>query len=159
MSRSNNQSIIGKALFKGTLMALANACIIWLILYIANMDKSVLMVVAVVVAAAFGYVTAYLEARAALNAQEAQARHARGGDVSSSSSDGVDTSDSSDSSDSSREEDDKDDFVDPGPDPYAGDFDSGSSSSSSSSDYSSSDYSSSDSGGGDSGGGDSGGGD
>ena len=157
MSRSNNQSIIGKALFKGPLMALANACIIWLILYIANMDKSVLMVVAVVVAAAFGYVTAYLEARAALNAQEAQARHARGGDVSSSSSDGVDTSDSSDSSDSSREEDDKDDFVDPGPDPYAGDFDSGSSSSSSSSDYSSyssSDYSSSDSGGGDSGGGD-----
>ena len=154
MSRSNNQSVIGKALFKGTLMALTNACIIWLILYIANMDKSVLMVVAVVVAAAFGYVTAYLEARAALNAQEAQARHARGGDVSSSS-DGVDTSDSSDSSDSSREEDDKDDFVDPGPDPDAGDFDSGSSSS----DYSSSDYSSSDSGGGDSGGGDSGGGD
>ena len=146
MSQPNNQSIIGKALFKGTLMALTNACIIWLILYIANMDKSVLMVVAVVVAAAFGYVTAYLEARAALNAQEAQARHARGGDVSSSS-DGVDTSDSSDSS---REEEDKDDFVDPGPDPYAGDFDSGSSSS---------DYSSSDSGGGDSGGGDSGGGD
>ena len=140
---------MGKALLKGTLMALTNACIIWLILYIANMDKSVLMVVAVVVAAAFGYVTAYFEARAALNAQEAQARHARGGDVSSSS-DGVDTSDSSDSSDSSREEDDKDDFVDPGPDPYAGDFDSGSSSS---------DYSSSDSGGGDSGGGDSGGGD
>ena len=146
MSQPNNQSIIGKALLKGTLMALTNACIIWLILYIANMDKSVLMVVAVVVAAAFGYVTAYLEARAALNAQEAQARHARGGDVSSSS-DGVDTSDSSDSS---REEEDKDDFVDPGPDPYAGDFDSGSSSS---------DYSSSDSGGGDSGGGDSGGGD
>lgn len=147
MSQPNNQSIIGKALFKGTLMALTNACIIWLILYIANMDKSVLMVVAVVVAAAFGYVAAYFEARAALNAQEAQARHARGGDVSSSSSDGVDTSDSSDSS---PEEDDKDDFVDPGPDPYAGDFDSGSSSS---------DYSSSDSGGGDSGGGDSGGGD
>lgn len=147
MSRSNNQSIIGKALFKGTLMALTNACIIWLILYIANMDKSVLMVVAVVVAAAFGYVTAYFEARAALNAQEDQARHARGGDVSSSS-DGVDTSDSS------REEDDEDDFVDPGPDPDAGDFDAGSSSS----DYSSSDYSSSDySGGGDSGGGDSGG--
>ena len=154
MSRSNNQSIIGKALFKGTLMALTNACIIWLILYIANMDKSVLMVVAVVVAAAFGYVAAYFEERAALNAQEAQARHARGGDVSSSS-DGVDPSDSSDSSDSSREEDDKDDFVDPGPDPYAGDFDSGSSSS----DYSSSDSGSSDSGGGDSGGGDSGGGD
>ena len=150
MSQPNNQSIIGKALLKGTLMALTNACIIWLILYIANMDKSVLMVVAVVVAAAFGYVTAYFEARAALNAQEAQARHARGGDVSSSS-DGVDTSDSSDSS---REEDDEDDFVDPGPDPDAGDFDAGSSSS----DYSSSDYSSSDySGGGDSGGGDSGG--
>ena len=148
MSQPNNQSIISKALFKGTLMALTNACIIWLILYIANMDKSVLMVVAVVVAAAFGYVTAYFEARAALNAQEAQARHARGGDVSSSS-DGVDTSDSS------REEDDEDDFVDPGPDPDAGDFDAGSSSSS---DYSSSDYSSSDySGGGDSGGGDSGG--
>ncbi len=145
MSRSNNQSIIGKALFKGTLMALTNACIIWLILYIANMDKSVLMVVAVVVAAAFGYMTAYFEARAALNAQEAQARHARGGDVSSSS-DGVDTSDSSDSS---REEDEDDDFVDPGPDPDAGDFDAGSSSSS--------DYSSSDFGGGDSGGGDSGG--
>ena len=155
MSRSNNQSVIGKALFKGTLVALTNACIIWLILYIANMDKSVLMVVAVVVAAAFGYVAAYFEARAALNAQEAQARHARGGDVSSSS-DGVDPSDSSDSSDSSDEEDDKDDFVDPGPDPDAGDFDAGSSSSSSSSDYSS--YSSSDySGGGDSGGGDSGG--
>ena len=154
MSQPNNQSIIGKALFKGTLMALTNACIIWLILYIANMDKSVLMVVAVVVAAAFGYVAAYFEARAALNAQEAQARHARGGDVSSSS-DGVDTSDSSDSSDSSREEDDKDDFVDPGPDPYAGDFDSGSSSS----DYSSSDSGGGDSGGGDSGGGDSGGGD
>lgn len=152
MSQPNNQSIIGKALLKGSIMALTNACIIWLILYIANMDKSVLMVVAVVVAAAFGYVTAYFEARAALNAREAQARHARGGDVSSSS-DGVDTSDSSDSS---REEDDEDDFVDPGPDPDAGDFDAGSSSSYSSSDYSS--YSSSDySGGGDSGGGDSGG--
>ncbi len=146
MSQPNNQSIMGKALLKGTLMALTNACIIWLILYIANMDKSVLMVVAVVVAAAFGYVTAYFEARAALNAREAQARHARGGDVSSSS-DGVDTSDSS------REEDDEDDFVDPGPDPDAGDFDAGSSSSSDYSSYSSSDYS----GGGDSGGGDSGG--
>lgn len=146
MSQPNNQSIIGKALLKGSIMALTNACIIWLILYIANMDKSVLMVVAVVVAAAFGYVTAYFEARAALNAQEAQARHARGGDVSSSS-DGVDTSDSS------REEDDEDDFVDPGPDPDAGDFDAGSSSSSDYSSYSSSDYS----GGGDSGGGDSGG--
>ena len=152
MSQPNNQSIIGKALFKGTLMALTNACIIWLILYIANMDKSVLMVVAVVVAAAFGYVAAYFEARAALNAQEAQARHARGGDVSSSS-DGVDPSDSSDSSDSSDEEDDKDDFVDPGPDPDAGDFDAGSSSSSDYSSYSSSDFG----GGGDSGGGDSGG--
>lgn len=152
MSQPNNQSIIGKALLKGTLMALTNACIIWLILYIANMDKSVLMVVAVVVAAAFGYVTAYFEARAALNAQEAQARHARGGDVSSSSS----VVDSSDSSGSSDEEEEEDDFVDPGPDPDAGDFDAGSSSSSSSSDYSS--YSSSDySGGGDSGGGDSGG--
>lgn len=146
MSRSNNQSIIGKALLKGTLMALTNACIIWLILYIANMDKSVLMVVAVVVAAAFGYVTAYFEARAALNAREAQARHARGGDVSTSSS-VVDSSDSSDSSD------EEDDFVDPGPDPDAGDFDAGSSSSSDYSSYSSSDYS----GGGDSGGGDSGG--
>ena len=147
-----NQSIMGKALLKGTLMALTNACIIWLILYIANMDKSVLMVVAVVVAAAFGYVTAYFEARAALNAQEAQARHARGGDVSTSSS----VVDSSDSSGSSDEEEEEDDFVDPGPDPDAGDFDAGSSSSSSSSDYSS--YSSSDySGGGDSGGGDSGG--
>lgn len=146
------QSIMGKALLKGSIMALTNACIIWLILYIANMDKSVLMVVAVVVAAAFGYVTAYFEARAALNAREAQARHARGGDVSSSSS----VVDSSDSSGSSDEEEEEDDFVDPGPDPDAGDFDAGSSSSSSSSDYSS--YSSSDySGGGDSGGGDSGG--
>ena len=145
------QSIMGRALLKGSIMALTNACIIWLILYIANMDKSVLMVVAVVVAAAFGYVTAYFEARAALNAREAQARHARGGDHSSSS-DGVDTSDSSDE----EREDDEDDFVDPGPDPDAGDFDAGSSSSYSSSDYSS--YSSSDySGGGDSGGGDSGG--
>ena len=143
---------MGKALLKGSIMALTNACIIWLILYIANMDKSVLMVVAVVVAAAFGYVTAYFEARAALNAQEAQARHARGGDVSSSSS----VVDSSDSSGSSDEEEEEDDFVDPGPDPDAGDFDAGSSSSSSSLDYSS--YSSSDySGGGDSGGGDSGG--
>ena len=62
--------------------------------------------------------------------------------------------DSTDFSDSTVSSDVGDDFVDPGPDPYAGDFDSGSSSS----DYSSSDYSSSDSGG-DSGGGDSGGGD
>lgn len=142
MSRSNNQSIIGKALFKGTLMALTNACIIWLFAYIAGLDRSVWMVIIIIAGAALAYVTAFLEARAKQNA-------ARGGDVSSSSS----VVDSSDSSDSSREEDDEDDFVDPGPDPDAGDFDAGSSSS----DYSSSDYSSSDSGGGDSGGGDSGG--
>lgn len=136
---------MGKALLKGTLMALTNACIIWLFAYIAGFDRSVWMVVIIIAGAALAYVTAFLEARAMQNA-------ARGGDVSSSS-DGVDTSDSSDSS---REEDDEDDFVDPGPDPDAGDFDAGSSSSSSSSDYSS--YSSSDySGGGDSGGGDSGG--
>lgn len=142
MSQPNNQSIIGKALLKGTLMALTNACIIWLFAYIAGFDRSVWMVVIIIAGAALAYVTAFLEARAMQNA-------ARGGDVSSSS-DGVDTSDSS------REEDDEDDFVDPGPDPDAGDFDAGSSSSSSSSDYSS--YSSSDySGGGDSGGGDSGG--
>ena len=142
MSRSNNQSIIGKALFKGTLMALTNACIIWLFAYIAGFDRSVWMVVIIIAGAALAYVTAFLEARAMQNA-------ARGGDVSTSSS-------VVDSSDSSREEDDEDDFVDPGPDPDAGDFDAGSSSSSSSSDYSS--YSSSDySGGGDSGGGDSGG--
>ena len=142
MSQPNNQSIIGKALLKGTLMALTNACIIWLFAYIAGFDRSVWMVVIIIAGAALAYVTAFLEARAMQNA-------ARGGDVSSSS-DGVDTSDSS------CEEDDEDDFVDPGPDPDAGDFDAGSSSSSSSSDYSS--YSSSDySGGGDSGGGDSGG--
>lgn len=145
MSRPNNQSIIGKALLKGTLMALTNACIIWLFAYIAGFDRSVWMVVIIIAGAVLAYVTAFLEARAMQNA-------ARGGDVSSSSS----VVDSSDSSDSSREEDDEDDFVDPGPDPDAGDFDAGSSSSSSSSDYSS--YSSSDySGGGDSGGGDSGG--
>ena len=137
-----NQSIMGKALLKGSIMALTNACIIWLFAYIAGFDRSVWMVVIIIAGAALAYVTAFLEARAMQNA-------ARGGDVSSSS-DGVDTSDSS------REEDDEDDFVDPGPDPDAGDFDAGSSSSSSSSDYSS--YSSSDySGGGDSGGGDSGG--
>lgn len=133
---------MGKALLKGSIMALTNACIIWLFAYIAGFDRSVWMVVIIIAGAALAYVTAFLEARAMQNA-------ARGGDVSSSS-DGVDTSDSS------REEDDEDDFVDPGPDPDAGDFDAGSSSSSSSSDYSS--YSSSDySGGGDSGGGDSGG--
>ena len=142
MSQPNNQSIIGKALFKGTLMALTNACIIWLFAYIAGFDRSVWMVVIIIAGAALAYVTAFLEARAMQNA-------ARGGDVSTSSS-VVDSSDSSDSSD------EEDDFVDPGPDPDAGDFDAGSSSSSSSSDYSS--YSSSDySGGGDSGGGDSGG--
>ena len=139
MSRSNNQSIIGKALLKGTLMALTNACISWLFAYIAGVDRSVWMVVIIIAGAALAYVTAFLEARAMQNA-------ARGGDVSTSSS-VVDSSDSSDSSD------EEDDFVDPGPDPDAGDFDAGSSSSSDYSSYSSSDYS----GGGDSGGGDSGG--
>ena len=140
-----NQSIMGKALLKGTLMALTNACIIWLFAYIAGFDRSVWMVVIIIAGAALAYVTAFLEARAMQNA-------ARGGDVSTSSS----VVDSSDSSDSSDEEEEEDDFVDPGPDPDAGDFDAGSSSSYSSSDYSS--YSSSDySGGGDSGGGDSGG--
>ena len=144
MSQPNNQSIIGKALLKGTLMALTNACIIWLFAYIAGFDRSVWMVVIIIAGAALAYLTAVLEARAMQNA-------ARGGDVSTSSS-VVDSSDFSGSSD------EEDDFVDPGPDPDAGDFDAGSSSSSSSSDYSS--YSSSDySGGGDSGGGDSGGGD
>ncbi|WP_314668928.1 hypothetical protein [Rothia mucilaginosa] len=140
-----NQSIMGKALLKGSIMALTNACIIWLFAYIAGFDRSVWMVVIIIAGAALAYVTAFLEARAMQNA-------ARGGDVSTSSS----VVDSSDSSGSSDEEEDEDDFVDPGPDPDAGDFDAGSSSSSSSSDYSS--YSSSDySGGGDSGGGDSGG--
>ncbi|MBF1670807.1 MAG: hypothetical protein HXO62_08035, partial [Rothia mucilaginosa] len=132
-----NQSIMGKALLKGTLMALTNACIIWLFAYIAGFDRSVWMVVIIIAGAALAYVTAFLEARAMQNA-------ARGGDVSTSSS----VVDSLDSSDSSDEEEEEDDFVDPGPDPDAGDFDAGSSSSSSSSDYSS--YSSSDySGGGD----------
>ena len=136
------QSIMGKALLKGSIMALTNACIIWLFAYIAGFDRSVWMVVIIIAGAALAYVTAFLEARAMQNA-------ARGGDVSTSSS-VVDSLDSSDSSD------EEDDFVDPSPDPDAGDFDAGSSSSSSSSDYSS--YSSSDySGGGDSGGGDSGG--
>lgn len=142
------KSVTGQALLKGTLMALTNACIIWLFAYIAGFDRSVWMVVIIIAGAALAYVTAFLEARAMQNA-------ARGGDVSSSSS-VVDSSDSSDSSGSSDEEEEDDDFVDPGPDPDAGDFDAGSSSSYSSSDYSS--YSSSDySGGGDSGGGDSGG--
>lgn len=130
---------MGKALLKGSIMALTNACIIWLFAYIAGFDRSVWMVVIIIAGAALAYVTAFLEARAMQNA-------ARGGDVSTSSS-------VVDSSDSSREEDDEDDFVDPGPDPDAGDFDAGSSSSSDYSSYSSSDYS----GGGDSGGGDSGG--
>ena len=130
---------MGKALRKGTLMALTNACIIWLFAYIAGFDRSVWMVVIIIAGAALAYVTAFLEARAMQNA-------ARGGDVSTSSS-VVDSSDSSD------EEEEEDDFVDPGPDPDAGDFDAGSSSSSDYSSYSSSDYS----GGGDSGGGDSGG--
>ena len=133
---------MGKALLKGTLMALTNACIIWLFAYIAGFDRSVWMVVIIIAGAALAYVTAFLEARAMQNA-------ARGGDVSTSSS----VVDSSDSSDSSDEEEEEDDFVDPGPDPDAGDFDAGSSSSSDYSSYSSSDYS----GGGDSGGGDSGG--
>lgn len=130
---------MGKALLKGSIMALTNACIIWLFAYIAGFDRSVWMVVIIIAGAALAYVTAFLEARAMQNA-------ARGGDVSTSSS-VVDSSDSSDSSD------EEDDFVDPGPDPDAGDFDAGSSSSSDYSSYSSSDYS----GGGDSGGGDSGG--
>ena len=133
MSQPNNQSIIGKALLKGSIMALTNACIIWVFAYIAGFDRSVWMVVIIIAGAALAYVTAFLEARAMQNA-------ARSGDVSTSSS-VMDSSDSSGSSD--EEEDDEDDFVDPGPD--AGDFDAGSSSSS--------DYS----GGGDSGGGDSGG--
>lgn len=146
MSRPNNRSVVGQALRKGTVMAFANACIIWLFAYIAGVDHSVWMVVIILAGAVLAYVTAFLEARAMQNAARS-----RGGD-GDSSSDGVDSTDFSDSTDSSN---DGDDFVDPGPDPYAGDFDSGSSSS----DYSSSDYSSSDSGGGDSGGGDSGGGD
>lgn len=140
-----NQSILGKALLKGSIMALTNACIIWLFAYIAGFDRSVWMVVIIIAGAALAYVTAFLEARAMQNA-------ARSGDLSTSSS-VVDSSDSSGSSDSSDEEEEEDDFVDPGPDPDAGDFDAGSSSSSDYSSYSSSDYS----GGGDSGGGDSGG--
>ena len=140
-----NQSIMGKALLKGSIMALTNACIIWLFAYIAGFDRSVWMVVIIIAGAALAYVTAFLEARAMQNA-------ARGGDVSTSSS-VVDSSDSSNSSGSSDEEEEEDDFVDPGPDPDAGDFDAGSSSGSDYSSYSSSDYS----GGGDSGGDDSGG--
>ena len=141
------KSVTGQALLKGTLMALTNACIIWLFAYIAGFDRSVWMVIIIIAGAVLAYVTAFLEARAMQNA-------ARGGDVSSSSS----VVDSSDSFGSSDEEEEDDDFVDPGPDPDAGDFDAGSSSSSDYSSYSSSDYSSSDySGGGDSGGGDSGG--
>ena len=142
------QSIMGQALLKGTLMALTNACIIWLFAYIAGFDRSVWMVIIIIAGAVLAYVTAFLEARAMQNA-------ARGGDVSSSSSvvDSSDSSVSSDSSDSSDEEEEDDDFEDPGPDPDAGDFDAGSPSSSDYSSYSSSDYSSSDfGGGGDSGG-------
>ena len=140
-----NQSILGKALLKGSIMALTNACIIWLFAYIAGFDRPVWMVVIIIAGAALAYVTAFLEARAMQNA-------ARGGDVSTSSS-VVDSSDSSGSTGSSDEEAEEDDFVDPGPDPDAGDFDAGSSSGSDYSSDSSSDYS----GGGDSGGGDSGG--
>ncbi len=136
------KSVTGQALLKGTLMALTNACIIWLFAYIAGFDRSVWMVIIIIAGAVLAYVTAFLEARAMQNA-------ARGGDVSSSSS----VVDSSDSSGSSDEEEEDDDFVDPGPDPDAGDFDAGSSSSSDYSSYSSSDFG----GGGDSGGGDSGG--
>ena len=136
------KSVTGQALLKGTLMALTNACIIWLFAYIAGFDRSVWMVVIIIAGAVLAYVTAFLEARAMQNA-------ARGGDVSTSSS----VVDSSDSSGSSDEEEEEDDFVDPGPDLDAGDFDAGSSSSSDYSSYSSSDYS----GGGDSGGDDSGG--
>lgn len=132
-----NQSILGKALLKGSIMALTNACIIWLFAYIAGFDRSVWMVVIIIAGAALAYVTAFLEARAMQNA-------ARSGDLSTSSS----VVDSSGSSGSSDEEEEEDDFVDPGPDPDAGDFDAGSSSSSDYSSYSSSDYS----GGGDSGG-------
>ena len=70
-----NQSIMGKALLKGTLMALTNACIIWLFAYIAGFDRSVWMVVIIIAGAALAYVTAFLEARAMQSA-------ARGGDVS-----------------------------------------------------------------------------
>ena len=104
-----NQSILGKALLKGSIMALTNACIIWLFAYIAGFDRSVWMVVIIIAGAALAYVTAFLEARAMQNA-------ARGGDVSTSSS-VVDSSDSSGSSGSSDEEEEEDDFVDPGPDP------------------------------------------
>ena len=111
------QPIMGKALLKGSIMALTNACIIWLFAYIAGFDRSVWMVVIIIAAAALAYVTAFLEARAMQNA-------VHGGDVSTSSS-VVDSSDPSD-----EEEEENDDFVDPGPDPEAGDFDAGSSSSS-----------------------------
>ena len=66
---------MGKALLKGTLMALTNACIIWLFAYIAGFDRSVWMVVIIIAAAALAYVTAFLEARAMQNA-------VHGGDVS-----------------------------------------------------------------------------
>ena len=81
------QSIMGKALLKGSIMALTNACIIWLFAYIAGFDRSVWMVVIIIAAAALAYVTAFLEARAMQNA-------VHGGDVSTSSS-VVDSSDPS----------------------------------------------------------------
>ena len=108
MGRSNNRSIVGQALRKGTVMAFANACIIWLFAYIAGVDHSVWMVVIILAGAVLAYVTAFLEARAMQNAARS---HGGDGD---SSSDGVDSTDFSDSTDSS---DDGDDFVDPGPDP------------------------------------------
>ena len=58
------KSVTGQALLKGTLMALTNACIIWLFAYIAGFDRSVWMVVIIIAGAALAYVTAFLEARA-----------------------------------------------------------------------------------------------
>ena len=100
------KSVTGQALLKGTLMALTNACIIWLFAYIAGFDRSVWMVIIIIAGAVLAYVTAFLEARAMQNA-------ARGGDVSTSS-EGVDTSDSS------REEDDEGRLGGPGPRPGRG---------------------------------------
>ena len=67
------KSVTGQALLKGTLMALTNACIIWLFAYIAGFDRSVWMVVIIIAGAVLAYVTAFLEARAMQNA-------ARGGE-------------------------------------------------------------------------------
>ena len=44
------QSIMGRALLKGSIMALTNACIIWLFAYIAGFDRSVWMVVIIIAA-------------------------------------------------------------------------------------------------------------